>query len=131
MERELGTGETPRVAWELWIRRELEEEGWTTCYTDGSGLDDKAAGAYTRKCHLGFHEDKSDSKDLGTRATHYDGKLSGIAQGLEGLREVGMLVILTDSKPAISTLKKLDTGVAPRSEIEARNSATERTRIPV
>ena len=31
-----------------------------------------------------------------------------------------MVAILTDSKPAISTLSKLDTGVAPRSEIEAR-----------
>ena len=42
---DLGTGETPKVIWELRIRRELEEEGWTACYTDGSGLDDKAAGA--------------------------------------------------------------------------------------
>ena len=32
-----------------------------------------------------------------------------------------MLVILTDSKPAISTIRKLDSGAAPpRSEIEAR-----------
>ena len=58
---------------------------------------------------------------IGTRATHYDGELSGIAQALEELREVSMLAILTDSKPAISTLRKLDTGAAPpRSEIEAR-----------
>ena len=42
-EKELGTGETPKVIWELRIRQELrirhesEDEGWTTCYTDGSG----------------------------------------------------------------------------------------------
>ena len=48
VESELGTGGTPKVAWALRIRRELEE-GWTTCYTNGSGLDDKAAGVYTRK----------------------------------------------------------------------------------
>ena len=40
MEKELGTGETSKVTWELRIvRRELEDEGWTVCYTDGSGLD--------------------------------------------------------------------------------------------
>ena len=117
----MGTGDTDKMVWELRIRKELEEEGWTTCYSDGSGLEDKAAGAYTRKSYLGFHEEKTGSKYLGTRATHYDGELSGIAQALEDSREVQMLAILTDSKPAISTIKKLDTGTAPpRSEIEAR-----------
>ena len=51
VESKLGTGETPGVVWELRIRRELEEKGWTACYTGGSGLDDKAAGTLTRKCH--------------------------------------------------------------------------------
>ena len=37
-----------------------------------------------------------------------------------------MLAILTDSKLVISTLRKLDKGLAPpRPEIEARNSARE------
>ena len=38
-----------------------------------------------------------------------------------------MLAILTGNKPAISTLRKMDKGMAPRSEVEARilrNSAT-------
>ena len=87
---------------------------------DGSGLDDKATGVYTWRCYLDFYEDKSGSEYLGSRTTHYDGELSGIAQALEGAREVGMLAILMDSKPAISTLRKMDRGVAPRSEIEAR-----------
>src|SRR5258706_8643312 len=109
---ELGTGDTDKVVWDLRIRKELEEEGWTICYSDGSGLDDKAAGAYTRKSYLGLHGEKTGSEYLGTRATLYDGELSGIAQALEPSREVQMLAILTDSKPAISTIKKLDTGAA-------------------
>ena len=110
---ELGT-------WDLRIR-ELEEEGWTICYTDGSGLENKAAGAFTRSSHTGLHRDRTGSKYLGTRATHFDGELNGIAQALEESREVNLLAILTDSKPAISTIRKLDSGTAPpRSEIEAR-----------
>ena len=68
---ELGTKDTDKVVWELRIQKELEEEGWTVCYSDGSGLDDKAAGAYTRKCFSGLHEKKTGSNYLGTRATHY------------------------------------------------------------
>ena len=60
------------MVWELRIRRELEEEGWTVCYTDGSGLDDKASRAYTRKCHLGLHEDSAGSEYLGIKATRED-----------------------------------------------------------
>ena len=43
-ELELGTKDTLKVVWDLRIRIELEEEGWTTCYTDDSGLEDKASG---------------------------------------------------------------------------------------
>ena len=126
---ELGTKDTLKVIWDLRIR-ELEEEGWTTCYTDGSGLENKAAGAYTRSSHTGLHKERSGSEYLGTRATHHDGELTGIAQALEESRDVNLLAILTDSKPAISTIKKLDSGTAPpRSEIEARNSAEEHTTI--
>ena len=40
---------------------------------------------------------------------------------MEEVREVNMLTILTDSKPAISALRRLDQGLAlPWSEIEAR-----------
>ena len=38
---DLGTKNTFRIMWGLRIR-ELEEEGWTTAFTDGSGLDSKA-----------------------------------------------------------------------------------------
>ena len=55
----------------------------TTCYTDGSGLDDKAAGSYTRNSHIGLHEKETGSRYLGTKTTHYDGELSGIAQALK------------------------------------------------
>ena len=57
---------------------------------------------------LGFHEDNAVSEFLGTKATHYDSELNGIAQALEESKEVNMLIALTDSKPAISALRKLD-----------------------
>ena len=63
---------------------------------------------------------------LGTRATHYGGELSGIAQVLEGTQEVSMLAILTNSKPASLQASYLSSAEArqglapPRSEIEAR-----------
>ena len=60
--------------------------------------------------------DKAGSEYLNIKATHYDGELNGIAQALEEAREVNMLAILTDSKPAISALN----GAPPRSKIEAR-----------
>ena len=60
-------------------RSELEEPGWTTSYTDGSRLDDKAAGSYTRNCHGGFHDAKAGSEYLGIKATHHDGELSRIS----------------------------------------------------
>lgn len=42
------------------------------------------------------YEEKAELEFLGTRATHYrdDGELNGIAQALEGAREVNMLAIL-------------------------------------
>ena len=47
--------------------------------------------------------------------------MESCSQREEESREVSMLAILTDSKPAISTVRKLDAGAAPpRSEIEAR-----------
>ena len=60
---------------------------------------------------------------LEQRPSHYDGELNGIAKALEGAREVRMLAILTDSKPAISAIKKLDKGFAPpRPKIEAHST---------
>ena len=117
---ELDTKDTPKAVWDTRIR-ELEEEGWTTCYTDGSGLDNKGAGAFTRSSHTALHGDRSGSRYLGTRATHFDRELSGIVQALEESRDVNLLAILTDSKPAISAIGKLDSGTSPpRSEIEAQ-----------
>ena len=118
---ELGTKDTDKVVWELRIRKEREEEGWTVCYSDGLGLEDKAAESYTRKSHVGLQKESTGSSYLGTRATHFDGELVGIAQALEEAREIHLLAILTDSEPAISTMRKLDAGEAPpRNEIEAR-----------
>ena len=122
---DLGTKDTPQVVWEMRVR-DLEEEGWTTAFTDGSGLKDKAAGGF---CSNPNRTDKerqpelSGSGYLGTKATHFDGELEGIALALEKHTHTGtnLLAMLTDSKPAIRVLEKLDSGTeAPRSAIEAR-----------
>src|SRR5258706_6870555 len=124
---ELGTKDTPQLVWELRIRELEEEEGWTTVFPDGSGLDNKAAGAFcpnpTRPDKERNPEDLSGDKYLGTRATHIDGELEGIALALETHNEkrTGMLAILSDCRPAIRTVEKLDAGLeGPRSHIEAR-----------
>ena len=82
----------PKTVWELWIRREIEDDGWTIYYIRWvrPAVEDKSAGAYTKKCQLGVHVG---SEYLRTRATHYDGELSGITQALE-------VAILTGSKTA-------------------------------
>ena len=117
---DLGTKDTLKVIWDLHIRK-LEEEGWTVCYTDGSGLETKAAGAFTRTSYTGMHGEKTGSNYLGTKATHCDGELNSIAQALEESREVNLLTILTDSKLAISTIRRLNSGTAPPwSAIEAQ-----------
>ena len=74
-----------------------------------------------RSCYLGFHEKRSGSEYLSKKATQYDGELAGLAQAMEEVREVNMLAILTDSKPGILTLRKLDRGLTlPCLEIKAR-----------
>ena len=114
--------------------RELEEEGWTTAFTDGSGLNDKAAGRF---CSNPSRLDKERQPDmegsgyLGTKATNFDGELEGIALALEKHTEANtnLLAILTDSKQVIRALEKLDSGAeAPRSAIEARIQKTLETR---
>ena len=89
VEKELGTGDISRIIWELRIWRELEDEGWTDAIPTGRAWKTQRRGS----AHLGFHEDRTKSEYLGTRATNNDGKLSGIAQALEGAREVSMLAI--------------------------------------
>ena len=116
VEKEFGTGETFKVTGasdtmdsvlNRYIRR----------------VEDRAAGVYTQRCHLGFHNSILDLGYLGIKATHYDGELSGIAQALVGARQVSMLAMPMDSKPAISTQRKLDKELAPpRSETEARDT---------
>ena len=60
--------------------RELEEEGWTTAFSDGSGLNDKAAGGF---CSNSSRLDKERQPDLegsgylGTKSAHFDGEVEG------------------------------------------------------
>ena len=131
--RDLGNKDTPQVVWEMRVR-DLEEEGWTTAFTDGSGLKNKAAGGF---CSNPNRTDKERQPEitgsgyLGTKATHFDGELEGIALALEKYTEADthLLAIMTDSKPAIRTVEKLDSGIKPpRSAIEARILETLETR---
>ena len=123
----------PQIVWEMRIRDLEEEEGWTTIFTDGSGLENKAAGAFcsnpTRPDKERNPDDLSRGKHLGTRATHIDGELEGIALALEAHGDTGMLAILSDCRPAIRTTENLDSGTRePRSHIEARIQTALETR---
>ena len=123
----LGTKDTLQVVWEMRIR-DLEEEGWTTAFTDGSGLNSKAAGGFCSNPNSADNTrqpELSGSKYLGIKSTHFDGELKGIALVLEKHAMTHMLAILTDSKPAIRVLEKLDSGAeTQRSAIEARIQRT-------
>ena len=122
---ELGTKDTPRIVWEMRIRDLEEEEGWTTAFTDGSGLDNQAVGRFcSNPTSLDKHKPNlSGAQYLETRATHIDGELEGVALALEAHNErnTGMLAILSDCRPAIRGTEKIDLGTeGPRSSIEAR-----------
>ena len=82
---DLGTKDTIQVVWEIRVR-ELEKEGWTTAFTDGSGLNDKAAGGFCANPNRLDNDrqlELSGSEYLGTKSTHIDGELEGIALSLE------------------------------------------------
>ena len=97
-----------------------------TYITDGSGLDDKAAGGVCSNSNRQDKDRQSEvmgSKYLGTKSTHIDGELEGIALVLEKHTENGtnMVALLSNCKRAIRTVEKLNRGEeAPRSHIEAR-----------
>ena len=112
---ELGTKDTPRIVWEMRIRDLEEDEGWTIGFTDGSGLDNKAAGGFCSNPNkppqtLDLTPDRTGKKYLGTRATHIDEELEEIALALEAHEQIGMLAILSDCRPAIRTTENLDSG---------------------
>ena len=78
----LETKDTPRIVWEMRIRELEEEEGWTTTFTDGSGLNDTASGGYCSnptRLDKGKQPDRSGDQYLGIKATHFDRELAGIA----------------------------------------------------
>ena len=68
----MGTRETPRIVWEMRIR-ELKQ-GWATAFTDGSCLDDKAAGGFCGNPNR-LDKDLSGIQYLEIQATHFDGDL--------------------------------------------------------
>ena len=105
------------------MRDEGEGNGrgkWTTAFTD------KSEGGFCSNPNRTDKERQPEllgSEYLGTKSTHFDRELEGIALALEKHTHTGtyLLAILTDSKPAIRVLEKLDSGTeAPRLAIEAR-----------
>ena len=103
-------------------------------FTDGYGLDYKAAGGFCSKPNRQDKDSQPElmgSEYLGTKSTHIDGELEGIALALEGHTKKGTntVALLSDCKPAIRTVEKLDREEeAPRSHIEARILHTLETR---
>ena len=103
------------------IVRDLEEEGWTMTFTDGSGLGSKAAGIFCsnpNRLDKDRQPDRSGDQYLGIKVTHFDGELA-----LEGHNDTNMdtVALLSDYKPAIRVVEKVDSRTeAPRPAIEAR-----------
>ena len=46
--------------------RDLEEEGWTTAFTDGSGLNDKAVGGFCSNPNRTYKEKQPELSGAGT-----------------------------------------------------------------
>ena len=110
---ELGTNDTPWIVWEM-RARELEE-AWATAFTDGSGLDNKAVGGFCanpNRLTKGPDTDLSGDQYLGIKATHFEGELAGIALALEDHTVTNMVALLTDCKPTIQVVVKIDSGTA-------------------
>ena len=64
---ELGTKDTLRIVWEMRIR-ELEE-GWTTTFTEGCGLDNQASGSFcSNPNRLNKALDRSGNQFLGIKS---------------------------------------------------------------
>ena len=62
---------------------------------------------------------------MGSKATHFDGELAGIALVPKGDTGTLTVALLSDCKPAIQVVEKIDLGLtrmASRSSIEARYS---------
>ena len=88
---DLGIKYTPQIVWEMRIR--VLEEGWTMAFTDGSGLDDKAAGGFCsnpNRLDKDRQPDLSGDRYLGIKATHFDEELAGIALALVGHNDMNM-----------------------------------------
>ncbi|KAF8446681.1 hypothetical protein BDZ91DRAFT_803459 [Kalaharituber pfeilii] len=105
--------DTSKEEWEEAIAKE-EDEGWKSAYTDGSRVDNSTgAGTYC--------QGKDESFYLGKRCTVNDGEMIPIGQALE---QEGELMVVTDSRTAITRLRKLANGdpTAEGSSLEAVGS---------
>ncbi|KAF8460839.1 hypothetical protein BDZ91DRAFT_798534 [Kalaharituber pfeilii] len=92
--------DTEKEQWERTIA-DAEDEGWQTFYMDGCRIDDLTSAGTYNKGH-------STSLYLGKQSTVNDGKLISIGEALE--HQEGELLIVTDSKVAITKLQKIARG---------------------
>ncbi|KAF8452934.1 hypothetical protein BDZ91DRAFT_802494 [Kalaharituber pfeilii] len=90
-----------------------EDEGWKSIYTDGSRINITGARSYSRT-HLGK---KRTSRYLGTLSAVNDAELIAMSEALTD--QTGELLIISDSKVAITKLQKIASG-APNHEGASR-----------
>ena len=98
----------------------MQDQGWRTAYSDGSGRGAKhAAASHTTSRRLD-EPPRTFTQYLGTLASVADAERLGLALSLEVNGEKDMLLLLTDSMAAYTSAINLAKGSPPRSGIESR-----------
>jgi len=102
----------------------------TLAYTDGSGLDGKAAGgAITDKGAVTLGEvEPTNAVCLGKRASVADGERAGVMSALQAHSDTSEITTLTDSLTALTSTMNLSKGHPAKSGIEGIISTLSRRR---
>ena len=103
-----------------WLTKiaELQDQGFTTAYSDGTGRELHAAAA-TVAASRRYTPPPPSHKYLGTLATVADAERQGILLSLRTLRHDHSVLLLSDCQAAIDTVTNLTKGQPPRSGIES------------
>ena len=97
----------------------LKDRGWRVAYTDGSGAEATHAAGVSSEGPCGW-AGKTYGEFLGEEASVADSERLGITLALEREHTEQLLVLASDSKAAIATLRLLARGAPPRSDVEVR-----------
>ena len=101
---ELG-GTDDRIWWETQLQDEQVTEGRRLVYSDGSMLEDgKVGGGWYGKGWMGCIP--QGHSHVGDIATVWDGEIAGMAGAVEGFERGEKILLLADSKAAISAVRK-------------------------